>query len=114
MLLSAMFEQYSREELEQILWNRWIEICRLENLLINCAEEMHKCNSTNTELMQIAEDIHTKWDYPKGYSIGTYNQMRLYISDLEGVVGKEQALKIRSNKYKYLSDWFDMTEPNEC
>lgn len=114
MLISAIYESLSREDLENKLFDQSSQILELERLLTNCGEELHKCGSGNKNLMSVIENKHReRWNYPEGYDIGTFNQMRTYIAELEQLVGKEAALKIRSNKHKYLSCWFDRTEPAE-
>lgn len=112
MLISAVYEEYTREQLEGILWKKHGTICELKTLLVTCAEEMHRLGSDKDELLKIIEDQHREdYKYSANYSIGAYNQMRTYIADLEEFVGKEEALKIRNNPHKYLRSWWDATEP---
>lgn len=114
MLISAIFSEYSRDELEQKIMAQSGEILALEKLLLTCGEELHKLGTDNMDLLATIKDNHMRrWDYPKGYDIGTFNQMRMYIAELESLIGKDKALEIRSNKCKYLSYWFDMTEPKK-
>lgn len=112
--IRAIYGKYSREELENMIMSRDHEILQLEDIILNCGEELVKMGCGNTELLKVVESNYkSRWNYPQGYSMGTFNQMRLYISELENLLGRDAALKIRSNKCKYLSDWFDITEPDE-
>lgn len=112
MLLSAVYEKYDRDQLEGMLWEKHCEIGRLKDLLVTCIEEMHELGSDKHDLMKLIEDQHrTDWHYNANYSVGAYNQMRKYITELENLVGKEEALKIRNNPCQYLCSWWDATEP---
>lgn len=112
MLLSAVYEDYTRGQLEAMLWHKHSQIVSLKSILATCAEHMHELGSDRHDLLNLIEDQHRKdWNYNANYSVGAYNQMRKYIAELEDLVGKEKALAIRSNPCKYLSSWWDETEP---
>lgn len=112
MLISAIYEKYTREELEDMLWDRNCQIVDLKSILSTCAEHMHELGSDRHDLLKIIEDQHREeWRYNANYCVGAYNQMRKYIADLEDLVGKEEALKIRNNPCQYLCSWWDATEP---
>lgn len=112
MLLSAVYEQYDREELETMLWQKHRETIGLKTLLTTCIEEMYALGSDKYDLMALIEDQHrTDWHYNANYCVGAYNQMRKYIADLENLLGKDKALKIRNDPHQYLCSWWDATEP---
>jgi hypothetical protein len=84
------------------------EICRLETLLTTAGEELVRLGSSADALLAEIESREKKW--LPSYSIGGYNQMRMYIHELEQIVGPD-ARKLRDNRQKYLTDWFKETEP---
>lgn len=106
--INSVYKDYTREELIQMLWRDGSEIVRLKTLLTTAGEELYRLGSDAEGLLLVIENAERKW--LPSYSIGGYNQMRMYIQELEQIVGPE-AKKLRENRHKYLTDWFKETEP---
>lgn len=79
--INTVFESYTREQLVQELWGKGSEVLRLKHALTACGEEMARLGSDKTDILEAIELDEKKWI--NGYSIGSYNQMRSYILDLE-------------------------------
>lgn len=79
--INAIYEDKTREELVQELCDSHRELTRLKTMLTNCGEEMHRLGSDRKDLLGAIEAGEAKWI--TGYSIGSYNQMRDYILNLE-------------------------------
>lgn len=107
--INAVYERYSREDLITLLCKESFEIIRLKTLLTTAGEELVKLGSSNDQFLKCVEGIERNW-LPT-YCIGGYNQMRLYIQELENKLGPEHK-EIRNNRQKYLTDWFNKTEEN--
>ena len=64
MLISAIYKQYDREELEEMLWDKHCQIVSLKTILATCAEHMHELGSDKHDLLKIIEDQHREdWSY---------------------------------------------------
>jgi hypothetical protein len=79
--VNAIFEKYTREQLIDMLMKDGKEILRRKHMLTACGEEMHRLGSDKKEILDAIEADEAKWI--SGYCIGSYNQMRGYILDLE-------------------------------
>lgn len=104
----SVYEDCTRDQLIEKLWAEGVENNRLKTLLTTVGEELVRLGSSSDELLEEIENRERKW--LPSYSIGGYNQMRMYIKELEDLVGPE-ANKLRQDRHKYLTDWFKETEP---
>lgn len=95
--------------MEGIIWKNSGEIIRLKALLTTAAEELHRLNANCPDLMSVVENSEREW--LPSYSIGGYNQMRMYIKELETYIDNSVVETLRSNRHKYLVDWFEATDP---
>lgn len=106
--VNAIFEKYTRKQLIQMLMDDNSEIVRLKSLLTTAGEELVRLGSSADGLLAEIESREKKW--LPSYCIGGYNQMRMYIKELEEIAGPD-VKKLRENRHKYLTDWFKETEP---
>lgn len=106
--ICAVFEGYTREELYKMICSGNSENLRLKALLTTAGEELYRLGADCPDLMKAVEDSEREW--LPSYSIGGYNQMRMYIHELEQLLGPEAA-QLRQDRTKYLVDWFKATEP---
>lgn len=84
MLLSVMYETYSRDQLISQIWEKSKEIHQLHHIITSCAEELHTHGCTDEVLMAQLETLVPA--RALGYHLGDYNCMRESIKALKAQV----------------------------
>ncbi len=107
MLLSAVFEKFSRDELIKKICDGISESNRLQHILTSCAEELHARGCTDTTLMTQLETLVPA--HSIGYHLGDYNQMRESIKMLHAQVKELGAEPI---KFRWKFPWLDQGGAN--
>lgn len=102
MLLSAVYKDWSREDLMDNI-GEWIhKHNQLQEILTGCAEELNVLGSTNSVLM---ESLETKVPaHILGYHLGDYNCMRESIKMLTAQVVELGAEPV---KFRWKFPWLD-------
>jgi hypothetical protein len=110
MLLSAVYEKYTRDQLEGMLYDNQLEISRLKDSITCLAEELTTPSGKDVSQI-VSEAVDYQRKYTPGYCIGSYNQMNMYIGNLESALGRTVATVIRGETYRRFTQHPEFLKP---
>ena len=102
MLLSVVFEKFSRDDLIKKICDGISESNSLQHILTSCAEELHARGCTDEVLMKQLETLVPA--HSLGYHLGDYNCMRESIKMLTAQVIELGAEPV---KFRWKFPWLD-------
>lgn len=100
MLIEAVFEKYTRDDLIRMILDQGSKQGRLEHILTGCAERLHDLGHDDEVFMKQLESLVPA--HSLGYHLGDYNQMRESIKMLRAQVVELGAEPV---KFRWTFPW---------